>query len=198
MAHQKLRRVHNVLGVVFGVQVLFWMVSGLFFTLFPIEQVRGANLRQDISHGVLDLSDVTLTANQAAERAGIAPERAELAMFLGDPVWKLGTEKITHLVDAQTGALLSPISAVRAHEIAALGIKPNVGTPLTPYLLEANPPREYSGPLPVWVVTYDTTTTRLYIDAQTGELTHRPHPPLAHIRCLVAVPHYGRDWQGQV
>src|SRR5262245_19602388 len=31
---------HKWLGLLVGVQVLFWFGSGLFFTLFPIEQVR--------------------------------------------------------------------------------------------------------------------------------------------------------------
>lgn len=167
---RNIRRVHNVLGVVFGVQVFFWMISGLFFTLFPIEQVRGSNLRQDIAHGTLDVATISLTASEAANLAGITPERAELAMLLGAPVWKFKADDTHHLVDARSGKLLSPISSATAHQIAALGIKPNVGVPLEPTLLEANPPREYAGPLPAWVVSYENTPTKIYIDAQTGDL----------------------------
>lgn len=164
------RRIHNVLGLVLGVQVLFWMVSGLFFTLFPIEQVRGSNLRQDIAHGVLDLGDISVTANEASSHLGGTPEHAELTMFLGNPVWKLTATETTELVDAQSGKRLSPITGDVALQIATLGMKPEVGTPLKPHLLEANPPREYAGPLPVWVVPYEETSTRIYIDAQTGDL----------------------------
>lgn len=167
---RNIRRVHNVLGVVFGVQVFFWMLSGLFFTLFPIEQVRGSHLRQNIAHGTLDVASISLTASEAANFAGIRPERAELAMLLGAPVWKLTADDTHHLVDARVGDLLSPISSATAHQVAVLGVKPNVGLPLEPTLLVANPPREYAGPLPAWVVTYENTTTKIYIDAQTGEL----------------------------
>jgi hypothetical protein len=167
---RNIRRIHNVLGVVVGVQVLLWMLSGLFFTLFPIEQVRGSNLRQDIAHGTLDVAAISLTASEAANLAGITPDQAELAMLLGVPVWKFEADDTHHLVDARLGDLLSPISSATARQIAVLGIKPNVGVPLEPTLLEANPPREYAGPLPAWVITYENTTTKIYIDAQTGDL----------------------------
>ena len=40
-------RVHKLLGLVVGAQLLLWTVSGLFFTLIPIEQVRGEHLRAE-------------------------------------------------------------------------------------------------------------------------------------------------------
>lgn len=164
------RRVHNTIGLVFGVQFIFWMLSGLFFTLFPIEQVRGANLRQDISHGSLNLELIEVDAAKAASVLGLTPERAELSMFLGRPVWKLDANEETHLVDAQTGAIASPISQATALEIARGGMKSKAGFAGEPWLLETDPRREYAGPLPVWVVDYDPGSVRIYIDAQTGTL----------------------------
>ena len=40
-----LRRTHNLLALIVGAQVLLWVVSGLFFALRPIEEVRGEHLR---------------------------------------------------------------------------------------------------------------------------------------------------------
>ena len=42
---RRMRQIHNVLALVVGTQILLWMGSGLYFTLFPIETVRGEHLR---------------------------------------------------------------------------------------------------------------------------------------------------------
>ena len=36
--------VHKWLALLVGVQIVFWVASGLFFTLFPIQQIRSENL----------------------------------------------------------------------------------------------------------------------------------------------------------
>ncbi|MEL6414304.1 MAG: hypothetical protein AAFQ15_05120 [Pseudomonadota bacterium] len=38
---RRFSRLHKIIGVVVGIQLFFWTVSGLFFTLFPIEVIRG-------------------------------------------------------------------------------------------------------------------------------------------------------------
>ena len=163
-------RVHRIVGIVFGIQVLFWTLSGFFFTLFPIEQVRGENLRQEISHGTLNLETIAFDASQAAEQVAFIPERAELSMLLGSPVWELQGAGTTELVNAQTGALMSPLSIGLAREIAEQGMKAKAGVAGEPWFLETDPPKEYTGPLPVWVVEYQPGSVRIYIDAHTGTL----------------------------
>ena len=165
-----INRVHKIIGVVFGIQIVFWTLSGFFFTLFPIEQVRGENLLQDISHGTLSLEAIALDATQAAELVDFTPERAELSMLLGTPVWKLEAAQTNAIVNARTGAIVSPLSQELALEIAQKGMKAKAGVPGEPWFLETNPPREYTGPLPAWVVDYEPGSVRIYIDAQTGAL----------------------------
>lgn len=36
--------VHKWLALLVGIQIVFWVVSGLFFTIFPIQQIRSENL----------------------------------------------------------------------------------------------------------------------------------------------------------
>ena len=36
--------VHKWLALLVGVQIVFWVVSGLFFTIIPIEQIRSEHL----------------------------------------------------------------------------------------------------------------------------------------------------------
>lgn len=168
----KMRRAHNIIGLVFGLQLLFWTVSGLFFTLFPIEQIRGSTLRAPINHGQLALGQIEVTASQAGLilDSHTPIKAAELDMFFGEPVWKLESGDLTHLVSARTGDIRSPISAALATRIASEGMIEKAGKPGTPRLMRENPPREYGGPLPAFVVDYEPGSVRVYIDANTGRL----------------------------
>jgi len=166
------RRLHNVFGLVFGTLLLFWTVSGLFFTLFPIEKIRGATLRAEIDHGELVLAQVTISAVEAANMLSGEPsvKTAELGMFMGEPVWKLAAQDGTRMVSARTGEVRSPISTETAMGIAREGIVSEVGAPGVPHLMTEDPPREYAGPLPAYVIDYDPGSVRIYVDANTGKL----------------------------
>jgi uncharacterized iron-regulated membrane protein len=172
MPRHPVRRFHNILGFVIGVQLLLWTLSGLFFTVFPLEQIHGTTLRAPVNHGVLALGQVEVDASAASEAlASHAPVKsAELAMFFGETVWRLEVGKTIYMVSARTGEIISPISLNMAKRVGAEGIKPKAGVPGTPWLMEANAPREYKGPLPAYVVDYENGGIRAYIDANTGDL----------------------------
>jgi len=172
MFRYPVRKLHNIVGLVVGLQLLFWTASGLFFTIFPIEQIRGTTLRAPINHGALALGQVHVEASQAAELLeSHAPVKSvELDMFFGDPVWKLEVGEEVRMVDARDGKMLSPISPERAKRVANEGLSDRAGRAGDPWLMTENPPREYSGPLPAYVVDYEPGSVRAYIDANTGRL----------------------------
>ena len=166
-----MKRVHNIVGLVFGLQLLFWVVSGLFFTLFPIETIRGNHLRAEINHGALDLTGDYISLAEAANSAGEEPQSGTLKMFLGEPVWELATRDGVVLVDARTAERLSPINAGTAMKTANQGLVPEIGEAQgEPVLLQSDAPREYAGALPVWVITYQPGRTKVYIPADSGRL----------------------------
>lgn len=168
----KIRKLHNIIGLVFGAQLLFWMVSGLFFTLFPIEQIHGTTLRAPINHGALALGQVQISANEAAQTLASkeAVTSVALDMFLGEPVWKLKTGSQIHMISARTGEARSPITPLQAAQIAREGLISKAGLPGEPRLLRDHPPREYGGALPAYIVDYKPGSVRVYIDANTGQL----------------------------
>ena len=172
MPRHPVRRFHNIVGVVVGLQLLLWTVSGLFFTIYPLEKIHGTTLRAPINHGVLALGQVEIEASTASEALeSHAPVKsAELGMFFGEAVWKLEIGKTTHMVSARTGDVRSPISLDQAKRIAREGMKARAGAPGEPWVMQENPPREYKGPLPAYVVDYEKGGIRIYIDANTGEL----------------------------
>ena len=165
-------RLHKLIGLVIGLQVLFWTASGVFFTLFPIETIRGDPWRPAITHGNLDEMQTEVSAAQALTGIDAPVQSLTLKPFLNMPVWVIETSSGRQMVDATTGAVRSPLSG---DDIDALrdrfGSAPEgLGTFTVRYLISENPLREYGGPLPAWVIEYEPRKQRIYVDAMTGDV----------------------------
>ncbi len=173
LAARRIARVHKILGLVIGLQFLFWTISGLFFTLYPIETIRGDPFRPAPDHGQLVASQVQVDASQAASLVAGKLQAAELRMFLGDPVWLVKTDSSSRMIDAVTGKMRSPISSEELLTLTSYSDDATTrapGTDPVTYMLTENPLREYGGPLPAWVVEYSPGKKRIYVDAMTGEI----------------------------
>ena len=97
-------RLHKVLGLVIGAQLLLWTLSGLFFALRPIEEVRGEHLRVP-----------ALTELPSAQTGG-AP------LIASDPHWRAGGPCLPGWSPGP--ARLRPFSLVSSFAVAAAGVKP--------------------------------------------------------------------------
>ncbi len=172
---RRISRLHKILGLVVGLQVFFWVLSGLFFTLYPIETIRGDPWRPVIAHGSLETMPVTLAPEEAARGVDGDWRAAELRAFLNRPVWIITTSKTRVMVDAETGAHWSPLDPVafRAVQRAlsdATGRSAVPGPDSVVTYITDSPPREYGGALPAWAIEDVDTGRRIYFDATTGEL----------------------------
>lgn len=167
---RRISRLHKLLALLIGLPLLFWVSSGFYFTLFPIEEIRGEHLRAPIDHGELDVAAATVTLQEAASIAGIAPESIELKMFLGEPVWQIADTSQTMLISAATGDIRSPISKRDAMQIAEHGAPGLYASDGNLFLMTQAPPREYGGRLPAWVFETATSRERIYIEAMTGDI----------------------------
>ncbi len=112
--------VHKWLGLVVGLQVLAWMVSGLYMTIVPIERVRSEhNIRKTEQ---LDLRVVGEIVAPAQAMAGLKGHvtRLELGEMLGAPVWRAEVDgKPSAVIDARSGTALSPLDEATARKLAA-------------------------------------------------------------------------------
>ncbi|RIJ32432.1 PepSY domain-containing protein [Henriciella mobilis] len=161
---RRLARAHKLVGLVVGLQLLFWTASGLFFTLFPIEQIRGEHLRKESA------------SMDAADLAGIVPpplsgpvEQLELRVILGQPVWEAASESGSQLFDARSGSLLPApdADAVRAIAEAAWA---GDGAVTSVELVE-RPPREAFSGKPLWRVDFDgADRATFWVDPDTREV----------------------------
>ena len=172
---RRISRIHKVIGLVVGLQLLFWTVSGFYFTLYPIETIRGGDYRPQIEHGSLQDMSVRITAEEAARAVPGVWLSAELKPFLERPVWLITTSEHTMMIDAQSGARWSPLDPVSFRalqrrfetEEGAVNIP---GSQARVSFLTESAPREYGGALPAWVIEDETTNVRLYFDATTGDM----------------------------
>ncbi len=162
-----LTRLHKWAGLILSVQILFWFSSGLFFTLFPIDQVRGRHLVEMPSYSLTDQSLIPIEIAMTAYEGRLTG--AKLISVAGRPAYVLLGDKGSHLLDARTGTAWAALAEQDIRKIAALSYK-GEGVVVSVEKLETAP-REYGGALPIWQVKFeDKAKTRLYLDPQTAEV----------------------------
>ena len=166
--------IHKWVGLVMGVQVLAWMVSGLFMTFVPIKQVRSEhNIREA---AVLDLHtqvDVISPAQAVTAVPGTVT-RIELGEMLGTAVWRADIKgKPAAVIDAHSGKVMSPLDEATSKRIAQADFAGS-GKIVSTRLIVNDPPIEYRGALPVWqFMLDDESNTHLYVSPVTGKVVAR-------------------------
>lgn len=163
--------VHKWLALLIGVQITFWVVSGLFFTLFPIEQVRSEHVVREMPAQPLD---TTALASLAGLRGpnGEAPTRLTVERRPdGQVVIAEFRDAPPALYDAADLRLLSPLTERQARAIArthvTLESEPTAVTRVT------EPSSEYRGPTPTWRVRFAEGGLAVYVSENTGAVTAR-------------------------
>lgn len=160
---------HKWLGLIVGVQVLFWFGSGLFFATFPIERVRS-------EHRIAEHEVVALRAPLQDVRP-LLPEAPTRVTYerdvLGDPVAVAEfAERRPILIDLNDWSVASPLTADAAAQIARAYV---TGSPRVAErrLITAETP-EYRGVLPAWRIAFDDGEgLAVYVAADTARVTAR-------------------------
>ncbi|MBR9824869.1 MAG: hypothetical protein GYB36_03590 [Alphaproteobacteria bacterium] len=162
-------RLHLWLGFAVGLQVLIWLVSGVFMVLFPIEQVRGEHLRAPIVEQDLQWPEQALTLQHIlnAPSAEIYSARAEY--ILDRAVWRLETREGPKLIDAISGADLATLDEAFIRRIA-LARYAGSGELISLSLVDT-PPREAFLDKPAWHAEFGPDDpASFWINGQTGDV----------------------------
>ena len=162
-----LTRAHKWAGLVLGVQILLWFVSGFIMSLFPINEVRGRHLAV--------VPDVTLQAENLIPLELAMPlydgrlSGAKLISAAGHQAYVLIGDNGEQIIDASNG---EPWSDLTVDDIRNVANRLYQGGGVLDYITRLETaPREYRGTLPVWQIVYDDKDkTRIYLDAKTAEL----------------------------
>jgi hypothetical protein len=165
--------IHLWLSLIVGLQVLAWVISGLFMSVPSIERVRSEHLMApppavDLASGAPFVSpDAALALGEPAKRMSLDQVGGRF-VYIVEP-----REGRSRLVDARTGALLSPIDEGFARSIAEQAIAGDEPARRMT-LIERDPPIEYRGELPVWRADFGgVDNLSVFVTADTGRVAAR-------------------------
>jgi hypothetical protein len=164
-----IRKTHRYLGVIIGVQFLFWTISGLYFSWTDIDEIHGDHfLKPPPEHAVsgligLDQIDSTLEVSSLV-----------LKFIDGEPYYWINE---TYLIHASTGDLKHDISKDEAIAIANEHVADQFKVEEAQYITEVTDHHEYrERPLPAWAISYQQSPNLMaYVSATDGSFQRVRH-----------------------
>lgn len=179
------RKIHRWLGVLMALQIIAWMVSGLYFAWFPIETIRGEHLAAEPDklsaadlEAVIPVSEAWWAAHESLGGSA-EPGTASLIRSRGQTWYRfagsLGEGGYVRLVDAHSGEVMEFMDAGQARAVATASLLAPGTVSSVELVTEPQPGSEYRGrELPLWRVSYtEPESLNLYIDGWTGEVVAR-------------------------
>ena len=168
-------KLHKWLGLLVGIQVLLWLLSGLYMVIVDIDFIHGdplvRNTQKPLDTGFAPGITMARLRSDYPTATAIA-----LQPLLDRPVYAVSTPRARHLVDALTGDVLSPLNEAAARTIAAYHYNGDAAVTRAT-LVTSHAPLEIRGrTLPLWKIDFDDhLATSFYIDPASGALVTRRH-----------------------
>lgn len=163
--------VHKWLALLVGIQIVFWVVSGLFFTLFPIQQIRSENLIRPAQAQTIDTATLASLASLRGNQNALPTKVTIESRPIGQVVVAEFRDQSPILFDANTLQRLSPFNAEQASAVARAHVT-LVSEPTDVTLVTAES-AEYRGALPAWRVQFPDGGLSVYVAQNTGAVTAR-------------------------
>jgi hypothetical protein len=163
--------VHKWLALLIGIQIVFWVVSGLFFTLFPIEQIRSEHLIRPAPAQVIDMGALGALADVRGPQGELPTKLTLERRASGQVIVAEFADAAPALYDAADLRRLSPLSANQASAVARTHVTLNASPIGVERVTEGTP--EYRGALPAWRVRFAEGGLSVYVAENTGAVTAR-------------------------
>jgi uncharacterized iron-regulated membrane protein len=167
------RRIHKWLALFVGLQVLLWLLTGLYMTAIHIDVIHGDRFIRPPDRRPFDLSEIVEPSHVLAGAPGGRSVR--LARRIDQPVYVVETGTRPIVFDAATGARLDRPNEATIRAVARdrfMGDAPIVSA----VLLDRVPPEVRGRESPIWRVEFGGwNRPTLYLSAATGELLTRRH-----------------------
>ena len=163
------QKLHKWLGLLVGLQLVIWSISGFYMVVIDIDIIHGDHLVQPAE--TIGEKDLALFSEQLTRLVQDNPQATaiSLSMLNGRATAEITAPDATLLHDIGDGKIASQIDEVTSGKLAK-AYYAGSGAIETLSLISANPPHEIgSRALPLWRVDFDDAWgTTLYISATTG------------------------------
>lgn len=163
--------VHKWLALLVGIQIVFWVVSGLFFTIFPIQQIRSENLIRPSQAQTLNTATLVSLATLRGDHNALPTKLTIERRPNGQVVIAEFADAPPILFDADSLQRLSPLSAEQANGVARAHL--TLTSEPTGATLVTQETAEYRGALPAWRVQFPDGGLSVYVAQNTGAVTAR-------------------------
>lgn len=171
------RKSHRYLGIIFGIQFLFWTLGGMYFSWTNLKEIRGENIRKEEPSLKFDFQFISpdRVLNEIKKENTINHLKSfQLIDLLGEPFYQVSfdnNQRIkTILANAKTGELKEALSESEAIAVAKSRLKTGIEPLSVKYIRELNKHHEYRNkPLPAYAITFnDDIKTTVYVSSEMG------------------------------
>jgi hypothetical protein len=166
-----LRRIHKWVGLVIGIQVLLWAVSGAMMAILDMDEVAGGQTRSQPVFA--ERAAVRDRWKDVGRQLGATPiTGARLSRFLGRQVYEVTTADGVHMFDAETGQRVSIDAALAENVARAFHPDDAIVRKVAPLDRLTFAVRDHE--LPIWRVDFkDSRNSSYYVSGTTGDLIER-------------------------
>jgi len=179
------RKLHRWLGLLMAVQIIAWMASGLYFSLFPIEHIRGEHLTRDwpapTAESLLRMGSPAVVKQTMDQHLGPGWELETLNLVsTGDQLYwrvegRLDGQPFRRLLNEAGTTVVPVLSAEDVAQAAGSWLAEPADIAAVEWLESSIPGAEYRGRFyPVWKVSFaEPESLNLYLEPWTGEILAR-------------------------
>jgi uncharacterized iron-regulated membrane protein len=163
------RKLHKWLGLLIGIQVLFWILGGLVMSALSIDKVHGDHLHNGNGIDKVNIAEYRISIIDILNQHKLTPKTVKFYRVKDEPVFEVKTKRKSVF----SGITGKRIPVLDKNYIINSSMSMFTGNEaISDIQLIKQLPREAGAlQLPVWKVVFDDMiSTTFYIDAYTGEL----------------------------
>ena len=141
-----IRKTHRWLGVIIGIQFIFWTISGFYFSWTDIDEIHGDHFLEPIEEST-NLKGLSIPDSIQVSELALRIIDNQSYLWVNDSL----------LIDAETGEQRHGVTKKEAERIARKYVKKDFQITSSSLLKEVDAHHEYRGrPLPVWSVQFES------------------------------------------
>jgi len=179
--HFRIRKIHRYLGLVLGIQFLFWTIGGLYFSWSDMDEIHGDHQKAHIHplSANIQLANPQTVIQQIKQKDSVNfIFDIKLIQLLGKATYQITYSqehdrgKKIQLADAETGKIRAALSKEEAIEVAKRGFSEEATIKNVEYLTSTNGHHEYrEQALPAYAVTFEhPSKTTVYVATELGTI----------------------------